>query len=233
MSAALGNGFLVQGIRENRTLTAALPFPMSILFPTGTAGLVGLANAATLALFLLIFFTLLLIPSLFAAHARPEGAAKALYCYLLQGIGILLMTVSGFPAVTSVLSGTSFSPQSYLFLLLVFAAGGLTFLWHERVVASVDIASRAVPSFLYHYALRLLGFFAVLLGIFSVLSPLLSTPFTVSDKWWTGPLVLLLYGIFLLWATRTPASPPPFRAAPIRNGVPERVKKLVIKKKKK
>src|SRR3989338_4371203 len=98
-----------------------------------------------LPLALLQFFALLFIPSILLPGTKPPHVAKAIYCYLLQTVGVLLMSGSGIPAIYAVVTQTEVGGRTYLALLLLFLAGGITFLWHEHLSLQVEKPSRAVP----------------------------------------------------------------------------------------
>src|SRR5262249_12264220 len=107
-------------------------------------------------LMLVQVFAMLFVPSILH-KGKPMEVGKAIYCYILQIIGIFLMSVSGLAALHGALGGQLRSSVEYLALLIVFAAGGVLFLWHEMMISSIDAASRAVPAAIYWFMVRLLG----------------------------------------------------------------------------
>ncbi len=152
---------------------------------------------------------LLFIPSLLAPGARPAGVGHAIYCYAMQGAGIFLMTAGGLPALSSVIhsvAGNSdgYSTETYLALLLLFAVGGLLFLWHEQMAAKIESASAAVPAVIFWFTFKIAGLFLVISSALSLLLTMLLVAEPPSD-WWSEPLLMLLYGLLLLWCTRMPA----------------------------
>lgn len=149
------------------------------------------------------------IPCILAPGARPAGAIKALYCYVLQAVGVSLMTAGALPAVYGVLEKFSigaerFSAEMYFALLILFSAGGVTFLWHEQMAEKIDDASRRVPALLFWYAFKTIGNLLILLGMLMFLFTMLLTRPLVG-AWWITPVVVLLYGILLSWCTRVPS----------------------------
>ena len=174
------------------------------------------------------------IPCILAPGARPVSAIKALYCYILQSVGVAMMTAGALPAVYGVLEkfsiGTErFSAEMYLALLVLFSLGGITFLWHEQMAERIDDASRRLPAILFWYTFKTLGNLLIILGILSfVFTMLLSRPLV--GAWWITPVVTLLYGILLSWCTRSPASSAQaFKMMPLHNGM----KTAIVGKKKK
>ncbi len=162
----------------------------------------GIVYGLLLPLLVLQIIALLLIPALLTRGGSADAAGKAIYAYLMQAIGILLMTVGGLPALHSVLSGQDYPSTTYLALLIVFASGGLTFLWHDHLAHTIDGASRAVPEAIYFYTFKLLGFLAALLAAMSLLLTMLLNPES-PENWWVMPVIILTYGLLLSWCTRT------------------------------
>jgi hypothetical protein len=192
---------------------------MSFVLPSGAATLTILGYAVVIALSLSAVFALLLIPSLLPPGARPGAAAKALFCYFMQFIGIALMTLSGLPAVIGVAMGIGYPHQSYLALLMIFAIGGLLFLWYENRQGSLDPISSAVPHLLFHYTLKFTGFLTSLLAALTLLAVLLFPPPNLLGSWWIIPLIIFFYGVFLSWCTLSlpqhdTAKPAPAAKAP-------------------
>jgi len=154
-------------------------------------------------------FALLLLPALLPQGARPAGAAKALYCYLMQTLGIFLMTGAGLPALYAVLMELPFDARTFILLLITFALGGILFLRHDSAVQSVDTASRAVPRVLFQYTFRILGFGSALVALYSILLTLLFMQQPLPDRWFVFPAILLGYGLLLLRCTRWTQAPVP------------------------
>ncbi len=156
-------------------------------------------------------FALLFIPSLLGAGARPQAVGKAMYSYVLQAAGIALMTLGGIPALHAVLERTllgfeRFTPEIYVALLVLFATGGLTFLWHERMAETIDPVSRRIPATVFWFSFKLAGFLLMLgSALFFFLMMLLARE-SFSMGGWLMPFLLFLYGLLLSWCTRSPAN---------------------------
>lgn len=180
-------------------------------------GFLGVAYAFLVPLMFAQFMALVLIPSLMADGRKPARTAKAIYCYLLESIGIALMIATSFPSLWSVLSGIAFNGRMYLLLLIVFAVGGLTFLWHESIVETLDEPSRAVPLAIFHYTFKLLGYVLTIVGGLLLLTDMLLLNGAAFEGWWIGPFLLLVYGILIAWCTRWPAGHTiVFQASPMK-----------------
>ena len=158
-------------------------------------------------------FALLFIPSLLGAGARPGAVAKAIYAYMLQAAGIALMTIGGLPAIHAVIERTvmgfeRFTPEIYVALLVLFAAGGLTFLWHERMAEGIDPVSRRIPATIFWYSWKLAGFLLMLASalVFFLMMLLARESFAVGG--WLMPFLVFIFGMLLSWCTRSQALSP-------------------------
>ncbi len=192
-----------------------------MIAPLFSLSMAGLVYAVLLPLVLLPLFALLCIPSLLTAGARPAAVGKAVYCYVLMAVGIVLMSVSGIPALYAVMEKLvtgqdRFTTEVYVSLLLLFAGGGLTFLWHETMGATVDEASRRVSGTIFWYLWKMVGYVLMLLALLSFFLTMLLARESFAGTWWIMPLLLFLYGTLLSWVTRssTPV-PQDFRTAPM------------------
>lgn len=171
----------------------------------------------------LLVLSVALVPCLIAPGAKVGSAVKALYCYVLQCIGIAMMTAGALPAVYGVLEKFSigverFSAEMYLSLLMLFCCGGVTFLRHEQISEKIDDASRRVPALLFWYSFKAIGFIlSVVSALLLLFTTLLLQP--LNGTWWITPVVMLLYGLLLSWCTRWPAGVSAFRSVPLHHGV--------------
>ncbi len=177
-----------------------------------------------LPLAVIITFSIALIPCLFSQGAKVGAVIKALYSYLLQSVGIALMSAGALPAVYGVLEKFSlgverFSAEMYLALLIVFSCGGLTFLWHEQVAERIDDASRRVPALLFWYTFKAIGFILMLAGLLSMIMTMLLTR-PLAGAWWISPVVIFFFGLLLSWCTRWPiTTATTFHSLPIHSGM--------------
>lgn len=160
-----------------------------------------------------------LIPCLLSPGVRIGSAIKALYCVVLQTVGVAMMSAGALPAVYGVLEkfatgAERFSAEMYLALLILFSIGGVVFLWHEQMAERIDDASRRVPALLFWYTFKTIGNLLILAGLLSLLFTMLLTQPLVST-WWMTPVVTVLYGLLLSWCTKTPATSKTFRLMPL------------------
>ncbi|MBI3619420.1 hypothetical protein HY213_05310 [Candidatus Peregrinibacteria bacterium] len=177
---------------------------MDFSFPFFSGGTAELAFGIMAAVGVLELLTLGFIPALLQRDAAPKLVGKAIYCYLMQMFGILLMTLSGLPAVGSVLAGLSYSSSVYLALLIIFTLGGLIFLWHENVAHTIDDASRAVPFAIFYYTFKTVGFVLMSSTVLFLILTMLLHQTELDPTWWVSPVLFFLYGILLSWSTRWP-----------------------------
>jgi len=192
--------------------------PLSTIF--GMVGIVyGLIAPLTIIL-LLIFFLLIGMRS---AGAKARGVMQATYCIMMMSIGILLMTIAAIPTVASVLASMSYSGATYIAFLILFLTGGMLFLHHDRWLQAIDNASAQIPTMVYTYLFKLIGVLATLL---SGLSLALTFIFgNVEDGWWVMPLTVLLYGLLVMWSTRSEQSPIQIVPPSLQGGKPKKRKK--------
>ncbi|MEN9560983.1 MAG: hypothetical protein RIQ56_256 [Candidatus Parcubacteria bacterium] len=177
---------------------------------------VGLLYGLLLPVFLAMLLGFFMMVSLHVSSARPAGTAKALYCYLQLSLGILLMSLSGLPAIESIFNGEPYSTNTYLALLIIFTVGGLIFLWHDFHVRSVPETSRMVPFVIYFYTFKFLGYVIGTLAFLSLLLTMLLGERPLAPDFWVSPMVLILFGALLSWSTHTePADHVPFRSTPL------------------
>ena len=158
---------------------------------------------------LLLVLGLLMIPCMLQEGSRPSACIKAIYCYLLQLLGMVLMTIGALPASYGVIgkfaTGSEIlSAEGYLVLLILFATGGLTYLWHERMAEDIDDASRRVPALLFWYVCKLFGYCLTLSAVLWLILTMLMARDPLPPGWWSSPVILALYGLLLGWCTRTP-----------------------------
>ncbi len=162
--------------------------------------MVGTFYSVIVPIALLLIVTLLFIASMLQPGAKPKQVGEAIYCYLMESVGISLMTLGALPTIVSVLNGHGYSSIAYLGLLFVFAIGGIVFLWHDHHEQMIDAASKAIPEAIYFSVFKILGHF---IALFAGLSLLLTIIFGAAsgDEWWILPTVLLCYGLLLCWCT--------------------------------
>jgi len=195
--------------------------------------LVGMFYSLVLPLLLLFIMTLIFIASMQQPGAKAKQVGEAIYSYLMQTVGVILMTIGALPTIYSVLSGRGYSSITYLGLLMVFSIGGVIFLWHDHHEQAIDTASKAVPGAIYFYMFKILGH---LLTIFAGLSLLLTIIFSGGGdpEWWMTPMIMLFYGLLLCWCTTEDSVgqtsmfktiPMSNRAAAAKNKAPKAMKK--------
>ncbi len=175
-------------------------------------GSLGVLYAVLGPIMLVQLFALVFIPALLVPGARPLQVGKAIYCYALQALGILLMSLGGLPAFYSVLEKfvlpqDRFSTEMYIALLIVFTCGGLTFLWHESIAQSIEEPSRRVVAGIFWFIIKLVGFLLMLFSAMSFLLTMLLAPAS-AGSWWILPSLLFAYGLLLAWCTRLPPHKP-------------------------
>jgi hypothetical protein len=179
---------------------------------------IGVTYGLVAPLVFIVIFLFFLTASLTQPGAKARSVAQATYCYLLMGVGLLMMTISSLPTVASVFAGVSYTGQTYFGLLLLFVVGGCIFLWHDNWVHTIDHPSQLVPSLVYLFTVKCIGVLALLLSGLSIGLTLIFGGDT--GTWWATPLAVFLYGFLLTWCTRSEKSPSPlFQSVNMNSGI--------------
>jgi hypothetical protein len=150
--------------------------------------------------------------------ARPSEVAKAVYCYLAETAGILLMSIGGITAMASVLSSRPLSSATYMGLLFVFAVGGITYLYHDGILHRVEASARSIPDAIFLYSWKFIALLVTLFAALSFILQLLLREGEMEPYWWVIHLVLVFYGVVLAWCVAHPLKddrPQTFRSAPV------------------
>ncbi|MBI1934034.1 hypothetical protein HYS30_00020 [Candidatus Peregrinibacteria bacterium] len=184
----------------------------------------GLVSMLLSILFLILIFSLILATSLTREAAKPQAVGEAVYCYLVQSVGIVLMSIGAVPTLYSVLSRTPLQSLTYAALLFVFSIGGLIFLWHDYLAHRLPPPSRAVPEAIYLSMWKFIGFAILVFSLLSIiLNILLQGAFPSSSLALHG--ILALYGLVLWWGTQRPSSSQGFSQKAVRPPSPQRKKR--------
>ncbi len=186
-----------------------------------------IVHAVILPVFALLLFFLLCVPAFMRSSARPMDIARAAFHCLAQSVGIVFMVAGSLPALQVVIMGQALNPTTYMALLLVFAVGGLLFLWNEVQLKEMSVASKEIPETLYFYTWKFIGLVAVLVSGLSMALNLLLMPETFMDGSWMAHVILFFYGMLITFFTLS--RPHITTAAPIRI-VPTAAKKKSAKK---
>lgn len=146
-------------------------------------------------IFILIAFTLMLIPSLMVPGAKVEGATKAIGCYIMKTFGLLLMSLSGVQLIYALITMNipAFQTLAALVLLLVIGLGIIVY--ESTIVATVDSASSSVVRHIFSHACIVIG---QLICILTVLSMTMTFFLTQRVTGWEMSSTLLLLGILLM-----------------------------------
>lgn len=135
------------------------------------------------------------------------NVAYATYCYLAESIGIMLIAAGSLPVLHAVMTQGLFEGSSYASLLLIFAAGGILFLWHDAKLRQIDAAAKAVPEAIFYFSWKLIG---LLLASFALLSLILSIMIdTIQLQTAAIHVTVLVFGVALGWFTKVPMSAKP------------------------
>lgn len=145
-----------------------------------------------------VAFGLLFIPSLLVQGAKPENVGKAIGCYMMKTLGVVLVIMSGMQLVSSLIALTL--PETPLLLALtLLLVIGIGIMVHEsRVLATLDEASVMVPRLVYSHTCEVMG---ALIAIGASLSLIVTFIVTQDTAGWESAATLLILGITLLLAS--------------------------------
>lgn len=197
--------------------------------------LVGLFYGVLIPIIVVQLVILFLIPSVIKSNAKTEEIGKAVYCFLSEGLGLILMTIGGIPTLYSVLAQSPLHDTQYIALLLVFAVGGFTYLWHDHLLKNVSVAARAVPYTIYFSAIKFLSLAMVLFATLSLLLKVTLIEESLEPHWWIMHTIVLFYGLILWWCTRSnlETTSSPFRSTPLKIPILKILEEKPLKKPKK
>ncbi|HLD64057.1 MAG TPA: hypothetical protein VI913_04150 [Candidatus Peribacteraceae bacterium] len=167
---------------------------------------------------LLVAFTLAFLLSVRTVAPADLGKlARAVFSYLMMLVAVILMSTAAIVTALAAMTASALNdPAVHLVLLLLFAAGGILFLWVDQSVRHMDKYITRIPSLLYDFTLRIVCYVAI---VFSILYLLLMSAFIQTEGWWKVPGVILLYSCLVVWLLLTgEETPNRFRLLPRRAG---------------
>lgn len=167
-------------------------------------GAAWLVYGMVIPMLVLQFIAVLLVPSLIADSSDIRASGKAIYCYLAQSIGGILMSIGGILTLHFVLSSIYVAGVASTALLLLFGAGGLIFLLHDSIAQSIDEKTRMVPFVITMYTWKFIGLMSILASALSFVLKILVSTQALENSWWILHLILIGYGILLLVITKDP-----------------------------
>jgi len=151
-----------------------------------------------IAIQLLVF--LFLAPSL-ERSSNAKTMAQAIFSFFMLAIGITMMSLSAIPTLIATLGQGGFPMEIYLGLVLIFSAGGLICLWHEYRLRNMDASIKRIPQLIFQYTIATVGQLSLVLAVL-YLALALTLQNTTTEGWWSMPLSLFIYGLFLCGITQ-------------------------------
>lgn len=165
----------------------------------------------------LLLFFLLCVPAFLRSSARPMDIARAAFHCLAQSVGIVFMIAGSLPALQVVISNQVLGGTTYIGLLIVFAVGGLLFLWNDIQLKAMSVASKEIPETLYFYTWKFIGLLVLLFSGVSLALNLLFSPESFAEGGWMMHVIMFFYGMLISFFTlnRPHITPPaPARIVP-------------------
>ncbi len=157
-----------------------------------------------LPLMILQLTTLLMLPALLRGNGKAADVGESTYSYLAQSIGLLLMSAGGLPSAYALLASQPLYPGMYTGMLLIFAIGGIVYLYHDAHVRHLESSSKATVSAIFFFSWKFLGLVAMLAGGLSAVLRMMLSGGMVDPRWWVLHLVLFIYGVLVMWFTSHP-----------------------------
>lgn len=149
----------------------------------------------------LVLFFLLCVPAFLKSTARPMDIARAAFHCLAQSVGIVFMIAGSLPALQVVLSKQPVDTVIYLGLLIVFAVGGLLFLWSDVQLKHMSVSAKEIPETLYFYTWKFIGMIVVLFSGTSLALNLLFAPGDFVRGSWMMHTIMFFYGMMITFFT--------------------------------
>jgi len=144
---------------------------------------------------LLVTFTLLLIPSLLATGAKPDAAAKAIGCYILKTVGLILIAASVIQLTYGLIIFDVPTGDTLTVLVLLLVTGIGIMIHQSRIVATIDTPSVSVVRLVFSHTCELVG---ALVALGSGLSLMISLLIAQDTSGWEMSGTLLLLGMLLM-----------------------------------
>lgn len=145
--------------------------------------------------------SLVFIASLHLNGAKPRAVAIASFSCLMKLLGISLMSIGAVPTFYSVLAPVDYSGQKYFSYLMLFALGGIIFLWFDSIAEKINSASKAIPMLIYLYTLKITGLIISFSSLIALVVNIIMPDSKADSAFWTMPLALFLYGALLSWCS--------------------------------
>ncbi len=140
-------------------------------------------------------FGILFIPSLLVAGAKPEGVARAISCYMMKTLGIVLLALSSVQ-ITYALINVRLPELPTLSALILLFTIGLGILVHQSTKLDlIDEASMMVPRLVFSHACEIVG---GLIALISGLSIIITFIVNESLSGWEMSSTMLLLGTALM-----------------------------------
>ncbi len=140
-------------------------------------------------------FGILFIPSLLVTGAKPEGVARAIGCYMLKTLGVILVAVSSMRIIYDLITMDIPDFPILAALALIFLLGLGIMVQQSRVLTSVDEASLIVPRLVFSHTCEISG---ALISLLATLSLVVTFIVNQSTNGWEMSSTMLLLGVTLM-----------------------------------
>ena len=153
-------------------------------------------SAVLLVPVIVAIFAALFIGGLMVPGAKPEAVGKAIACYILKAVGVILLIIGAMQLLFSLLILTMPETSTLLVLGFLLVVGIGILVQASRVVARLDDASTVVPRMVFAYSCIVIGTLAALSGL---LSYIVNFIMTQQVEAWQSTATIVVSGTVLAY----------------------------------
>ena len=147
----------------------------------------------------------LLLSKLLEDSKNPQNEGGAILGYTMLAVATVLMSVSAILATISIMGGTlTFASSTYFALVLIFAVGGLLYLWNDHRLHEIPESAKKVPRVIFFYSIKAIGQLSIVLSALYLCTSIVLQN-AITREFWSIPITLLLYGSVLCILTKQEA----------------------------
>lgn len=150
-------------------------------------------------LFIVFTFVLMFIPSMMVTGAKADGVARAIGCYMLKTLGLILIALSAVQLGFGLVAMQMPDSPTLSALILVFVLGLGLMVHQSRVLKEqVDEASMAVSRLVFSHSCEVIGTIIVVVSGLSIALTFILSQQLVN---WEMPATMILLGIVLMFSS--------------------------------
>jgi hypothetical protein len=148
--------------------------------------------------FIVAAFAILAIPSLMVPGAKAEGVVKAIACYILKTLGLVLLALSAVQLMYGLIVMQMPDFPSLAALIILFTVGVGLMVHESTVLKHIDEASVMIPRLVFSHACEIIGAIICILSTLSlVVTYIVSEGSPEGIAGWELSATLLLLGAIM------------------------------------